>query len=128
MDNPILDVYYDNKNKASDIYLKYLTKDCEENGIIVRVFDNKVDWLNTDSGHGELFLEPCFADEGLKDTDINVDKDSATATGIYNYITENYPNRDKIIMVIGRGLVGKQLIDKLIVYGYSIIEINSCVI
>lgn len=125
MDNPILDIYYDNKNDASDVYLKYLIKDCEENGITVRVFNNKIDWLNTNSGDGELFLEPCFVDKALKDTDTNVDKDSATATGIYNYITENYPDRDKIIMVIGRGLVGKQLIDKLINYGYTIIEVNS---
>ena len=63
--------------------------------------------------------------EFYKDHDWNVDRDSATATGIYNWIVENCPSRSNIIAVIGRGLVGKQLIDKLIDYGYTVCEFNS---
>ena len=60
-----------------------------------------------------------------KNNPTNVDNPSATAQGIYDYIIDNYPNREKCILVIGRGLVGKQLIDKLIDYGYTVIETNS---
>lgn len=123
---PILDIYYDNPNEASDMYLKYLKKDCEKNGIEVRVFDDLEEWCKTKSGNGELFLEPTEnMPTYLKCNEWNVDLDSATATGIYNYITENYPAREHIIAVIGRGLVGKQLINKLINYGYTVIEFNS---
>lgn len=125
-DNPILDIYYDNPNEASDMYLKWLRKDCEKNGIEVRVFDNFKDWCEVKGGDGDLFLEPTKdMPTYLKCTEFNVDLDSATATGIYNYITENYPNRNTAIAVIGRGLVGKQLIDKLIDYGYTVCEFNS---
>ena len=34
----ILNVYYDYPNSASDMYLKYLTKDCESNDIKVNLF------------------------------------------------------------------------------------------
>lgn len=126
MSNPILDIYYDNPNEASDMYLKWLKKDCEKNGIEVRMFNNLADWLSVESGDGELFLEPTKnMPEFYKDHDWNVDRDSATATGIYNYITENYPDRENTIAVIGRGLVGKQLLDKLIDYGYTVCEFNS---
>lgn len=121
-----LDIYYDNPNDASDMYLKWLKKDCEKNGIEVRMFNNLADWLSVEGGNGELFLEPTKnMPEFYKDHDWNVDRDSATATGIYNYITENYPDRENTIAVIGRGLVGKQLIDKLIDYGYTVCEFNS---
>lgn len=126
MSNPMLDIYYDNPNEASDMYLKWLKKDCEKNGIEVRMFNNLADWLSVEGGNGELFLEPTKnMPEFYKDHDWNVDRDSATATGIYNWITENYPSRSNIIAVIGRGLVGKQLIDKLIDYGYTVCEFNS---
>lgn len=126
MSNPILDIYYDNPNEASDMYLKYLKKDCEKNGIEVREFNNLTDWLSVESGNGELFLEPTKnMPEFYKDHEENVDRDSATATGIYNWIVENCPSRSNIIAVIGRGLVGKQLIDKLIDYGYTVCEFNS---
>lgn len=125
-EHPILDIYYDNPNEASDMYLKWLKKDCEKEGIEVRVFSDITEWCQTESGDGELFLEPTkYCNDWIKDNPINVDKDSATATGIYNYITENYPSRSNIIAVIGRGLVGKQLIDKLIDYGYTVVEFNS---
>ena len=126
MSNPILDIYYDNPNEASDMYLKWLKKDCEKNGIEVREFNNLNDWLSVESGNGELFLEPTKnMPEFYKDHEENVDLDSATATGIYNWIVENCPSRSNIIAVIGRGLVGKQLIDKLIDYGYTVVEFNS---
>ena len=125
-EHPILDIYYDNPNEASDMYLKWLKKDCEKNGIEVREFNNLTDWLSVEGGNGELFLEPTKnMPEFYKDHDWNVDRDSATATGIYNWIVENCPSRSNIIAVIGRGLVGKQLLDKLIDYGYTVVEFNS---
>lgn len=123
-----LDIYYDNPNEASDMYLKWLTKDCEANGIDVRVYNNIHDYCDVDKmGDGELFLEPTIVKglEMYKNNPTNVDNPSATAQGIYDYIINNYPNREKCILVIGRGLVGKQLIDKLIDYGYTVIETNS---
>ena len=124
--HPILDIYYDNPNEASDMYLKYLKRDCENNGIEVRVFSDITEWCQTESGDGELFLEPTkYCNDWIKDNPVNVDRDSATATGIYNWIVENCPSRSNIIAVIGRGLVGKQLIDKLIDYGYTVCEFNS---
>lgn len=50
----------------------------------------------------------------------------ATAQGIYDYIVNKYPNRkDAVIGVIGRGVVGNVLLQQLIGYGYTIVEINS---
>lgn len=123
-----LDIYYDNPNEASDMYLKWLTRDCEANEINVRVYNNIHDYCDVDKmGDGELFLEPTIVKglEMYKGNPTNVDNPSATAQGIYDYIVDNYPNREKCILVIGRGLVGKQLIDKLIDYGYTVIETNS---
>ena len=123
-----LDIYYDNPNEASDMYLKWLTKDCEANEIDVRVYNNIHDYCDVDKmGDGELFLEPTIVKglEMYKGNPTNVDNPSATAQGIYDYIVDNYPNRERCILVIGRGLVGKQLIDKLIDYGYTVIETNS---
>ena len=123
-----LDIYYDNPNEASNMYLKWLTKDCEANEIDIRVYNNIHDYCDVDKmGDGELFLQPTIVKglEMYKNNPTNVDNPSATAQGIYDYITDNYPNREKCILVIGRGLVGKQLIDKLIDYGYTVIEINS---
>lgn len=123
-----LDIYYDNPNEASDMYLKWLTRDCEANEINVRVYNNIHDYCDVDKmGDGELFLEPTIVKglEMYKGNPTNVDNPSATAQGIYDYIIDNYPNREKCILVIGRGLVGKQLIDKLIDYGYTVIETNS---
>ena len=123
-----LDIYYDNPNEASDMYLKWLTRDCEANEIDVRVYNNIHDYCDVDKmGDGELFLEPTIVKglEMYKGNPTNVDNPSATAQGIYDYIINNYPNRERCILVIGRGLVGKQLIDKLIDYGYTVIEINS---
>ena len=126
MSNPILDIYYDNPNEASDMYLKYLIKDCEKNFIDVRIFDDADKWMSTDGCDAELFLEPTLhIDNWLKDSDANVDNPSATAQGIFNYITTNFKHRSNTIAVIGRGLVGKQLIDMLINYGYTVYEFNG---
>lgn len=123
-----LDVYYDNPNEASDMYLKYLKRDCDNAGIEVRVFDNIRDWATVeDPANAELFLEPTsnMVDRYDKETPANVDNPSATAEGIYRHIVEKFPNRETVIAVIGRGLVGKQLINQLIDYGYTVIEFNS---
>ena len=122
----VLHIYYDNPNKASDTYLKYLREDCAKNNIDTRVFNNVQDWLGDESNY-ELYLEPTKATipKYWKETQFNVDYPSATAKGIYNFITKEYPNRETIIAVIGRGLVGKQLINMLIDYGYTVCEFNS---
>lgn len=120
----ILNVYYDYPNSASDTYLKYLTKDCEKNGIEVRVIDNPREWRKKDIGR-TLVLKPTLETNIIESIDENVDAPSATATGIYNYITKMYPNREMVIGVIGRGNVGKELLDMLIDYGYTVIEMNS---
>lgn len=126
----ILNVYYDYPNSASDTYLKYLTKDCEANNIKVNVINTVSDWKNRPNENRlygvNLFLEPTVADiEEEKCMHGNMNDPSATAQGIFDYITKLYPHRNKIIGVIGRGNVGKTLINKLIDYGYSVIEMNS---
>lgn len=118
-----LNVYYDNPNEASDMYLKYLKKDCETNNIEVVTFDNIDDWMTKKCGGAELILEPTKT--LVPYTEYNVDKPSATAQGIYNHITKRYPERKTVIAVIGRGLVGRQLINMLIDYGYTVFEFNS---
>jgi hypothetical protein len=121
----ILNVYYDYLNSASDTYLKYLTKDCEANDIKVNVIDNIEDWLKKPKGT-TLILQPTIKDLEIEKIMLdNVDEPSATAQGIFDYITKLYPHRNKIIGIIGRGNVGKTLINKLIDYGYSVIEMNS---
>jgi 5,10-methylene-tetrahydrofolate dehydrogenase/methenyl tetrahydrofolate cyclohydrolase len=129
----ILNVYYDNPNTASDMYLKYLSKDCEKNGIEVKVIDNLNDWYKKDIGATLVLkptkihtLEPSIQSMKFNDSIAgNVDNPSATATGIYNYITKTHPNREMVVGVIGRGNVGKELLDMLIDYGYTVIEMNS---
>jgi 5,10-methylene-tetrahydrofolate dehydrogenase/methenyl tetrahydrofolate cyclohydrolase len=129
----ILNVYYDNPNTASDMYLKYLSKDCEKNDIEVKVIDNLNDWYKKDIGATLVLkptkihtLEPSIQSMKFNDSIAgNVDNPSATATGIYNYITKTYPNREMVVGVIGRGNVGKELLDMLIDYGYTVIEMNS---
>lgn len=121
-----LGIYYDNVNEASDTYLKYLIKDCEKNNISYEICHNAREWLSSTS-KTELYLEPVLDPwiDSMKYNEHNVDIPSATAQGIYDYITKNCPDRSTTIAVIGRGLVGKQLIDKLIDYGYTVCEFNS---
>ena len=121
--NKVLSVYYDNPNEASNTYLKYLTKDCEANDIEVQVSSNLKDWYTSDHKN-TLFLEPTLEmPEAIKKSSVNIDNPSATATGIFNHI-KDYP-RDTTIGVIGRGLVGKPLINMLIDKGFTVIEMNS---
>lgn len=118
----MLYIYYDNPNKASDTYLKYLLKDCKENDIEVKIINDKLSIKHEPT----LFLEPTKdpSIDKYKNLAIDVDSPSATACGILYHIIENY-DRSTCIGVIGRGLVGKQLIDMLIEHGYTVVEMNS---
>lgn len=123
-------VYYDNPTEPSDMYLKMIKKDADEKGIKVYVCDNgtTLNMWRENYNQPLLILEPHKEENLYLYNYINVDGNkfkSATATGIYNHIVELSPNRDTVVGVIGRGLVGKQLLDKLIDYGYTVVEINS---
>ena len=134
-------VYYDNPTEPSDMYLKMIKKDAENNGVAVHVCSTLDETWNvavTDLLEEDyiplLMLEPTKAlnaysrltDEfyGFVDVD-GTNYWSATATGIYNHIVGLDPSRETTVGVIGRGLVGKQLIDRLIDYGYTVVELNS---
>ena len=123
-------VYYDNSTEPSDMYLKMIKKDAEEKDIKVYVCDNGVtlNMWREDYNQPLLILEPHKETNLYLHRYINVDGNkfkSATATGIYNHIVELKPDRSTTVGVIGRGLVGKQLLDMLIDYGYTVVEINS---
>ena len=134
-------VYYDNPTEPSDMYLKMIKKDAENNGVAVHVcsaldeaWNVAVDDLLEEDYIPLLTLQPMknpndypkLTNEFYGFVDVDSDSyDSATATGIYNHIVELNPNRDTTVGVIGRGLVGKQLLDMLIDYGYTVVEINS---
>lgn len=136
-------IYYDNPNQYSDMYIKYLQKDCEEQHIVVHVVYNYQQlttlllWQSyLVNEAGLLPLMPVKDDSVLyflkvhdsMDVDnvsgFSVWKD-ATAMGIYKHIIEQYPSRETKISVIGRGKVGKVLINQLIDYGYTVFEFNS---
>ena len=134
-------VYYDNPTEPSDMYLKMIKKDAEERGVTIHVCSTLDEvWVVSMKDLREeiyiplLTLRPTKYSNtysklindfyGLEDVDGD-SYDSATATGIYNHIVELSPNRDTTVGVIGRGLVGKQLLDMLIDYGYTVVEINS---
>lgn len=136
-------VYYDNPNEASNMYLKWITKDCEENNIKVTILDDLVilkERLKENRFTPVLPLYPVkdyFVKNELEMLLMdypyaNIDNiggvsfyTDATAQGIFNYITERCSLRNAIISVIGRGKVGKPLIDLLIGYGYTVFEFNS---
>ncbi len=122
-------VYYDNPTEPSDMYLKMIKKDAEEKGVEIFVANDQrtLDMWRENYKHPLLILEPHKAKlnlYGYENIDDNKYK-SATATGIYNHITVLDPSRETTVGVIGRGLVGKQLIDMLIDYGYTVVELNS---
>ncbi len=133
-------IYYDNPSEASNLYLKWLTKDCMEQGVRFSIVDNIEDLKNEykqDSYIRVLPMLPLKDDKTVKsflyahpllDID-NVTKTnrytSCTAQGIFNYIINTTPNREACISVIGRGVVGKELINMLINYGYTVMEFNS---
>jgi 5,10-methylene-tetrahydrofolate dehydrogenase/methenyl tetrahydrofolate cyclohydrolase len=135
-------VYYDNPTEPSDMYLKMIKKDAEEKGVEVYVcttldeaWNKSANDLLEEDYIPLLVLQPTKNPNYLKLTDkreyfdfVDVDGDSydsATATGIYNHIVGLDPSRETTVGVIGRGLVGKQLIDMLIDYGYTVVELNS---
>ena len=134
-------VYYDNPTESSDMYLKMIKKDAEEKGVEIHMcstadeaWNVAIDDLLQEDYIPLLVLQPMKNPDGYSKltneffgfVDVDNDSyDSATATGIYNHIVELNPNRDTTVGVIGRGLVGKQLLDMLIDYGYTVVEINS---
>ena len=134
-------VYYDNPTEPSDMYLKMIKKDAEEKGVEIHMcstadeaWNVAIDDLLQEDYIPLLVLQPMKNPDGYSKLtneffgfgDVDNDSyDSATATGIYNHIVELNPNRDTTVGVIGRGLVGKQLLDMLIDYGYTVVEINS---
>ena len=134
-------VYYDNPTEPYDMYLKMNKKYAENNGVAVHVcstldeaWNVAVDDLLQEDYIPLLTLQPMknpndypkLTNEFYGFVDVDSDSyDSATATGIYNHIVELNPSRDTTVGVIGRGLVGKQLLDRLIDYGYTVVEINS---
>ncbi len=135
-------VYYDNPNKWSNMYLKWLQKDCDENDIKVEITDNlqNLIWELAINNNAVLPLFP-VKDSKTEDDIVNLLKDfpqldvdnishsnkylDATAEGIFNYIKENFKDRSNCIGVVGRGKVGMALIDMLIGYGYTVLEFNS---
>ena len=137
----ILSVFYDNPTPASDMYLKYIKKDAEKLGVEVREYSDYGLWARDylrNKCDGSIILLPTRTKlhlftsilrlrphldlDGISKNSLHV---SATATGIFNYIKENYPERDNTIMVIGRGTVGAPLLEMLIDYGYTVISTNS---
>jgi 5,10-methylene-tetrahydrofolate dehydrogenase/methenyl tetrahydrofolate cyclohydrolase len=135
-------VYYDNPNKWSDMYLKWLQKDCDENDIKVKITDNfqNLIWELAINDNAVLPLFP-VKDSKTEDDIVNLLKDypqldvdnishsnkysDATAEGIFNYIKDNFKDRSNCIGVVGRGKVGMALIDMLIGYRYTVLEFNS---
>jgi 5,10-methylene-tetrahydrofolate dehydrogenase/methenyl tetrahydrofolate cyclohydrolase len=120
------------------MYLKMIKKDAEKKGIEVHVCSNSAEVyeLSTKKIVEDwyvplLILQPTkesfvrsHLGECVKDVDGD-SYDSATATGVYNHIVELNPSRDTTVGVIGRGLVGKQLLYMLIDCGYTVVESNS---
>lgn len=132
-------IYYDNPNEPSDMYLKWLKNDCEKINIeynVVENYDMLLEEFRKDKDIKVLPMLP-LEDERIFgflrmhdyiDID-NVGKSGfytdATATGIFRHIKGIAADRGHIITVIGRGKVGKALIDMLIEYGYTVFEFNS---
>lgn len=140
-------IYYDNPNEASDMYLKWLKKDCEKQGIEYEIVENYTDFYNTikdnHSAYKVLPMMPVndrgvidflhYKTEWIDNTLLDIDNAcgdneyyvDATAKGIYDHIVEMRPDRSTTIAVIGRGRIGKVLVDMLIDYGYTVCVFNS---
>lgn len=132
----MLVIYYDNPNEASDMYLKWLIKDCKEKDIEYEIVNNFEEYINEYSSCYTLPMMPVKDNRIIRHlqliSELDIDNVSggnfysdATAQGIFNYIKEKYPDRSTRVSVIGRGKVGKALIDMLIDYGYTVFEFNS---
>ena len=133
----MLVIYYDSPNEASDTYLKWLTKDCKEKNIKYIIVDNFEEYYDKYYNCPTLPMMP-IKDRRIigylrQNNELDIDNVSglssdytdATAQGIFNYIKETRVERGTIVAVIGRGKVGKSLIDMLIDYGYTVFEFNS---
>ncbi len=148
MNNKTLFVYNEGSDGASNVYLNMIRKTAAEKDVEVVVVNNLFDIMLKFDSHeceadncGVLIMQPYekitkddifafFSDYGFKLDIDNVtgqcDYPGATAQGIFNYITNLYPDRgDGYIGVIGRGVVGGDLLDMLIKYGYTVVTINS---
>ena len=132
----MLVIYYDNPNEASDMYLKWLTKDCKEKDIEYEIIDNFEEYINEYYSCYTLPMMPVKDNRIIRylrqNSELDIDNVSgisyytdATATGIFRYIKGIAADRGNIVAVIGRGKVGKALIDMLIDYGYTVFEFNS---
>lgn len=147
-DNKTLFVYKDNEDPASATYLNMIKKTAAEKNVdVIVVNDLFAIRRQFDCGNlkprncGVLVMQPYInlTREDLidffSDYDFGLDIDNvtngceypgATAQGIFNYITSLYPERgDGYIGVIGRGVVGGELLHMLIKYGYTVVAINS---
>lgn len=148
MNNKTLFIYNEGTDGASNVYLNMIRKTAAEKDVEVVVVNNLFDIMLKFDSHeceaencGVLIMQPYekitrnelidfFSDYGFKLDIDNVtgqcDYPGATAQGIFNYITNLYPDRgDGYIGVIGRGVVGGELLDMLIKYGYTVVAINS---
>lgn len=137
-------IYYDNPTDASNMYLKYLKLDAEKHNVQI-IMMNDLERLSSifEDGYNEKedFVLPLFPlsnyknfIEWLKDypyadvdnvTNMSAYSHDTTAMGIYEYITNKYPYRGENVAVIGRGKVGKELLDLLTYYGYTTFNFNS---
>jgi hypothetical protein len=119
-----LAILYDikEKNDGTDMYLKYLKKSLDDAQLEYKICDTYQELINsTDCLH--LYLEPNNVSPHAKEADkLNIDIPSATAVGIFSHLPKD---KATTIGIIGRGLVGKQLIDICINYGYTVVEFNS---
>jgi hypothetical protein len=119
-----LAILYDikEKNDGTDMYLKYLKKSLDDAQLEYKICNTYQELINaTDCLH--LYLEPNNVSPHAKEADkLNIDIPSATAVGIFNHLPQD---KATTIGIIGRGLVGKQLIDICINYGYTVVEFNS---
>jgi hypothetical protein len=119
-----LAILYDikEKNDGTDMYLKYLKKSLDDAQLEYKICNTYQELINTtDCLH--LYLEPNNVSPHAKEADkLNIDIPSATAVGIFSHLPKD---KATTIGIIGRGLVGKQLIDICINYGYTVVEFNS---
>ncbi len=141
-------IYNEGTDLASNTYLRMLKKTAAEMNIEVVVEASLSDIkILIRQKSKEVFPNECgvliLQPNHLEDDEIDVffgeigyalDLDNvtgksgfygATAQGIFDKISENYPIRDAAIGVIGRGNVGNELIGMLIKYGYTVVELNS---
>lgn len=132
----MLIIYYDNPNEASNMYLKWLIKDCKEKNIEYKIINSFEEYYFNYKNYPTLPMMPVKDSKIIDYLRLNSHYDidnvsggnfytDATAQGIFNYLKSTYYDRRRNIAVIGRGKVGKALIDMLINHGYTVFEFNS---